>query len=88
MSSFAQLKQKRHGKGEKSYAATFPTTDVLLPQAEAPAVEVKPDSVGQISYNPEFPAILPQDLEIRIHKADEIEKGRGIYSRRGRKPGA
>ena len=96
MSSYDQLKQKRQGKRGKSYVATTDLQpDVPLDQESAvvepcevpPKVEVKPGSVGQIPYNPEFPATLPQDLEIRIHSAHDIEKGRGIYSRGGRKPG-
>jgi len=97
MDSYDQLKQKRQGKRGKSYVARTNLqpdvpfdqgSSVVEPPEVPPKVEVKPDSVGQISYNPEFSATLPQDLEIRIHSAHDIEKGRGIYSRRGRKPGA
>lgn len=99
MSGYDQLKQKRQEKRAKSYVATSSTTDlqpdvldqgssvVETPQAP-PKAEVKPGSIGEIPYNPEFTATMPQDLEIRIHSAHDIGKGRGIYTRRGRKPGA
>lgn len=93
MSQFSKLKQQRNAKETKSYTLK----DISPPQKpHEPSNQTRPTNdpdmvpthtTGPIPLNSDglYPS-LPSVLDVRVNK-DEVETGRGIYSKIHWKPG-